>query len=74
MFYITPDTYDKYSRKWIKLIHAMGFDSGMMKFFMEPEDYENDFGEKMETLLEQSKIKFDIETVDGYKVYTRLKR
>ena len=74
MFYITPDTYNKYSRKWIKLIHAMGFDSGMMKFFMEPEDYENDFGEKMEALLEQSKIKFDIETVDGYKVYTRLKR
>ncbi len=74
MFYITPDTYNKYSRKWIKLIHAMGFDSGMMKFFMEPEDYENDFGEKMEALLEKSKIKFDIETVDGYKVYTRLKR
>jgi RimJ/RimL family protein N-acetyltransferase len=73
-FYITPESYNKYSRKWLKLIHAMGFDSGMMKFIMEPEDYENDFGHKMEKLLEQSKIKFDIETVNGYKVYTRLKR
>jgi len=73
-FYITPETYNKYSKKWLKIIHAMGFDSGMMKFIMEPEDYENDFGHKMEKLLERSKIKFDVETVNGYKVYTRLKR
>ena len=73
-YYITPDSYNKYSGKWIKLIHAMGFDTGKLRFIMEPDDYQNDFGSQMEKLLEGSDINFSIETEGKNKVYTRLKR
>jgi RimJ/RimL family protein N-acetyltransferase len=73
-YYITPDSYNKHSSKWIKLIHAMGFDTGKLRFFMEPDDYQNDFGSQMEKLLEGSDINFSIESEGENKVYTRFKR
>jgi len=73
-YYITPDSYNKYSSKWIKLIHAMGFDTGKLRFIMEPDDYQNDFGSQMEKLLEGSDINFSIESEGENKVYTRFKR
>ena len=74
VYYITPDSYNKYSTKWVKLIHAMGFDTGKLRFIMEPVDYENDFGNQMERLLESSDINFNIEYEEEDKVYTRTKR
>ncbi len=74
LYYITPDSYNKYSGKWVKLINAMGFDTGKLRFIMEPVDYKNDFGKQMEKILEASEINFTIETVGNNKVYTRVKR
>jgi len=74
LYYITPDSYNKYSAKWMKLISAMGFDTGKLRFIMEPVDYENDFGEQMEKTLDTSKINFTIETEGNNKIYTRVKR
>ncbi len=74
LYYITPDSYNKHSRKWVKLINTMGFDTGKLRFIMEPGDYENDFGLQMEKLLNDSVINFNIENQGENKVYTRIKR
>ena len=51
LFYITADSFNKSAKKWILLINSMGFDTGKMRIILEPEDYLNDFGEKMENDL-----------------------
>ena len=72
--YVTmPGAKTGYSHKWIKLISSMGFETGDLKIIMEPEDYENDFGVKMEQQINNSGITFSVESKSGFNVYTRIK-
>ncbi len=71
LYVTTPGAKTGYSYKWIKLISSMGFETGSLKIVMEAEDYENDFGEKMEQLIKTCDIPFTVEKVNGFNVYTR---
>ncbi|RLD90108.1 MAG: hypothetical protein DRJ09_05240 [Bacteroidetes bacterium] len=73
LYVTTPGGKTGYSHKWIKLISSMGFETGNLKIIMEPEDYETDFGIKMEQQINSCGITFSIETVNGHNVYTRIK-
>lgn len=73
LYVTTPDDSYNNSKKWLKLINPMGGETGKLQIIMEPEDYINDFGEKMEQLIESCSVYFKVDTVDGNKVYTRIK-
>ncbi len=74
LYVTSPGTKSNYSYKWIKLISSMGFETGNLKIVMEPEDYENDFGEKMEQLINNCGIAFTVKNINGYNTYTRTKK
>jgi len=73
LYVALPGSRNSYSQKWIKLISSMGFETGKTKIILEPEDYHNDFGKKMEQQIESSEIKFESKMVGDNKVYTRIK-
>jgi len=73
LYETTPDDSYRNSKKWLKLINPMGGEAGKLRINMEPEDYVNDFGEKMEQLIKSCSVDFKIDTVDENKIYTRIK-
>jgi len=72
LYIITPDDSYSNSKKWLKLISPMGFETGQLIIKMEPEDYINEFGGKMEQLIKDCGVDFKVDIVDGNKVYTRI--
>lgn len=74
LYVTTPDSKTAHSDRWLKLINSMGFKTGSTKIIMEPEDYENDFGKKMEQLMSNCQVPFTVETVNEFKQYTRVRK